>query len=206
MIPIFALTGGIATGKSTVARRLVERGATVVDADRVARDVVAPGTEGLRAVCEAFGDSVLTPDGGLDRAALGRRVFGDDDARRLLESILHPRIARESLTRLAAAAARGVPPVVYDAALLVEQGRHRDFAGLIVVVCSEEHQLARVIARDGLSEDEARARIAAQLPLAEKAAVADWLIENDGTLEQLTARVDEVFDALVAQSTSNPAS
>lgn len=191
------LTGGIGSGKSTVARMFAEQGVPVVDADQIARDVVAPGTDGLAEIRAAFGDSILAPDGSLDRKALGERVFADADARKQLEAILHPRIARASMARFAELASEGHPYAIYEAALLVENGSHRMMSALIVVTASEATQLARVQARDGLSEAEARARMAAQLPLEEKVRVADYVIENDGDVEDTRARAREVHRALI---------
>ncbi len=191
------LTGGIGSGKSTGARMFAEQGVPVVDADQIARDVVAPGTDGLAEIRAAFGDSILAPDGSLDRKALGERVFADADARKQLEAILHPRIARASMARFAELASEGHPYAIYEAALLVENGSHRMMSALIVVTASEATQLARVQARDGLSEAEARARMAAQLPLEEKVRVADYVIENDGDVEDTRARAREVHRALI---------
>jgi dephospho-CoA kinase len=194
---VLGLTGGIACGKTSVARFFQSRGVPVVDADRVARDVVQPGTEGLAAVVEAFGPDVLAADGSLDRKRLGQRVFDDPAARRRLEEILHPRIAVESFARLAALGTEGHGFALYDAALLVENGSYRNFPGLIVVTARPEVQLARLIARDGCTEQEARARIAAQLPLAHKVAVATWVLDNSSTLERLEARAAELYAELV---------
>jgi dephospho-CoA kinase len=194
---IVGLTGGIGSGKSTVARIFAEQGVPVVDADRVAREVVEPGTEGLREVVEAFSEDVLDADGRLDRAKLGERVFGDDAARKKLESILHPRIAAASMARFAELASEGHPYAIYEAALLVENGSHRMMQALVVVSAREETQIARVCARDGVDEAAARQRIAAQLPLEEKVAVADYVISNDGSLEQTRDRTLEVHRALL---------
>ncbi len=193
------LTGGIASGKSTVARIFAELGVTVIDADQVARDVVGVGSDGLKSVVAAFGNDVLLADGSLDRKKLGELVFADDSKRKELNGILHPRIANESARRLADVAARGVPYAIYDAALLIENGIHRGMAATIVVAASDAMQLSRMMTRDGLSETAARQRLSAQLPLAEKVAVADYVIENNGTLAELRARTIEVNDALRAR-------
>ena len=193
------LTGGIGSGKSTVARMFAELGVPVVDADQVARDVVEPGTEGLAAVVERFGDEVLDEDGRLDRAKLGQRVFDDAAARKELEGILHPRIAAASLARFQALAQEGHPYALYEAALLVESGRHRTMGALVVVAVDAETQVARVRSRDALSAEDARKRMAAQLPLAEKVAAADHVIRNDGSLDETRARVREVHERLVAR-------
>jgi dephospho-CoA kinase len=194
---VIGLTGGIACGKTAVARAFSARGVPVVDADQVARDVVLPGTEGLAAVVEAFGPEVLDGGGALDRKRLGQRVFGDADARRRLEGILHPRIGAESFARLAALGAAGHGFAVYDAALLVENGSHRNFPGLIVVTARPEVQLARLVARDGCSAEEARARIASQLPLARKVSAATWVVDNSGERARLEARAAELYAELV---------
>lgn len=197
---VVGLTGGIGSGKSTVARHFAgELGVPVVDADQVAREVVEPGTPGLAAVLEALGDDLVDADGRLDRAALGQRVFADPAKRKTLESILHPRIAARSMERFAALAAEGHAYVLYEAALLVETKRHDTFAALVVVAVDPDTQLARVMGRDELSKEEAQARIDAQLPLSEKVAVADYVIDNSGTLEQTQARVREVHEALLAR-------
>lgn len=194
---VIGLTGGIACGKTAVAQRFQARGVPVVDADQVARDVVLPGSDGLAAVVASFGADVLGPDGALDRKRLGQRVFGDDEARRRLEGILHPRIGAESFVRLGALSAEGHGFALYDAALLVENGSHKNFPALIVVTAQPEVQRARLLARDGLSAADAQARIAAQLPLARKVAVATWVIDNSGSRARLEARAAEVYAALV---------
>lgn len=190
------LTGGIASGKSTVARFFAEEGVPVIDADVVARDVVARGTDGLREVVAAFGDGVLATDGTLDRKALAALVFADQAKRKRLETITHPRIGAESMRRLGAALATGVPYALYEAALLVENGSYRMFAALVLVAASDSAQLARLMARDEITEAEARARLAAQLPLAEKRRVADYVIENDGDLDALRAHTRELHSTL----------
>lgn len=193
---VVGLTGGIGSGKSTVARIFRERGVPVVDADQVARDVVEPGTDGLEAVVDAFGDAVLDPHGRLDRKALGERVFGDEAARKELEGILHPRIAAASMERFAQLAREGHLYAIYEAALLVENGSHRMVQALVVVSASERTQIERVMARDGLDEAAAKQRIAAQLPLSEKIAVADYVIDNDGSLDATRAHTLEVHRQL----------
>lgn len=198
---VIGLTGGIATGKSTVARLLTERhGIPVIDADRCARDVVARGTEGLRAVVEAFGDGVLCADGTLDRPALRKRIMADEDARRTLEGITHPRIHIAITEQLAAWAMEGVPVAMVEAALLVETGSYRLYDALVVVSASPETQVARVMARDGVPEAEARAVLAAQLPLSDKVAVADHVVDNDGTEQDLVAAVDALAEALTSDA------
>jgi dephospho-CoA kinase len=197
--PTIGLTGGIASGKSSVSRALRELGVVVVDADQIAREVVEPGSEGLRDVVAAFGPSVLAADGSLDREKLAAVVFGDDAARKRLQAITHPRIGRLSAERIAAGLVSSAPYVVYDAPLLVEVGAHRGLDALIVVAASEADQVARARARDGVDEVAVRARIAAQLPLAQKTAVADYVIDNDGSLEDLQRRVRDVHAAILAR-------
>ncbi len=193
---LFGLTGGMATGKSTVAGRLRARGLPVIDADALAREVVAPRTDGLDAVVRAFGPSILDPTGRLDRKALAQIVFADAGARRTLEAITHPRIGALVAARAAALDASGVALACYEAALIVENGAADRFRPLVVVTCPEDVQLARIVARDGATLEQALARIRAQRPMAEKIAAADYVIDNDGPLERTLARTDEVLDAI----------
>ena len=192
MKQVYGLTGGIACGKTTVAEMLEARGATVIDADAIAREVVEPGTPGLDAVVQRFGD-VLREDGTLNREALGAIVFSDADARADLNAILHPLIAQRSAVRIGEALMGDGDPVFYDAALLVENGTHRNFAGLVVVTADTETQIARLARRDGLDRDQALARIRSQMPLDEKAAAANHVIDNSGSLADLEARVNDVL-------------
>jgi dephospho-CoA kinase len=194
---VFGLTGNIATGKSTVARLFLERGVPVVDADQVARDVVAPGTPGLAQVAARF-PGVLAPDGTLDRKELAARVFDDAQERAALNAILHPLIGQEVRGRLERLAAQGQQVAVYEAALIVENGLQHGLDGLVVVNAPVSQQIERLRARDGMSEKEARARIAAQLPGHEKVKAADFVIENTGAPELLRAQVARVVDALRA--------
>ena len=193
---LVGLTGGIACGKSTVSAMLAERGAVIIDADRVARAVVEPDTPGLAAVIEAFGADYLTPDGGLDRAALGELVFADPDARARLNAILHPRMALLTGTRIAAARAVAPAMIVYDAALLIEMGQADRFRPLVVVHVPPAVQLARLCARDGLTDAEAQARVDAQMPVAQKIALADHTVDNGGTRAQTEAQVAALFTRL----------
>ncbi|MTK03377.1 dephospho-CoA kinase [Micromonospora sp. CP22] len=190
------LTGGIGSGKSAVARRLVEQGAVLIDADQLAREVVAPGTEGLAEVVAAFSDRVLDADGALDRAALGELVFSDEAARRRLESIIHGRVRART-----AELARAAPPdavVVNDVPLLAEVGLAPAYHLVVVVQTAVETRLARLARDRGMSQEEARRRIAAQADDARRAAVADVLLTNDGTLDELHAAVDALWhDRLV---------
>lgn len=194
---VIGLTGGIACGKSTVSSALAGYGVPVVDADQVARDVVAPGSEGVAAVRAAFGDAVTAPDGALDRKALGDIIFRDPSQRAALNAILHPRIAAESASRLAALAEQGHGFAVYDAALLVENGAHRAMEALIVVTAQPAVQRARLIARNGGDAADADARIASQLPLAQKVAAATWVVDNSGGMDALRERVRALYTELV---------
>jgi dephospho-CoA kinase len=197
-IRVFGLTGGLASGKSTVAARFRARGVPVIDADQLAREVVEPGSEGLARVVEAFGEGVLAPDGSLDRARLGELVFAAPEKRRALNAILHPRIGALSAQRITALDAAGEPLACYEAALLVENGLSDAFRPLVVVAVLPEVQVARAMARDGSTEDQARARVAAQLPLATKIAAADHVIDNAGSAAETERRADEVLEAIRA--------
>lgn len=200
MAQVFGLTGGIACGKSTVSSLLRSHGAAVIDADQLARNVVIPGSEGLAAVTNVFGDSILHSDGSLDRQALGGVVFADPEMRRTLESLLHPRIAKESAVAISRHIAAGVDVIIYDAALLVEQGRQRDFAGLIVVACTPKVQRERLAHRDGLDAEAVTARLASQLPIEDKVAAADFVVWNDGSRAELTPRIEHLFLQLTGHS------
>lgn len=193
------LTGGIASGKSTVAARLAERGAVIIDADQLAREVVAPGTAGLRAVTARFGEQILTAEGQLDRPALGRIVFGDADARADLEAIIHPAVRSRAAALTAAAPPDAV--VVQVIPLLVETGQGQAFDQVWVVDVAPEIQMRRVQQRDGLSEAEAAARLAAQASRAERLAVADVVLHNDGSPAELRGEVDRAWESLTAAST-----
>jgi dephospho-CoA kinase len=188
------LTGGVASGKSTVATLLRELGAVVVDADQLAREVVEPGTPGLAAVVSEFGPEVLTADGALDRAAVGAIVFADPARRAALEAIIHPRV-RTRAAEIAESARPGVL-VVQDIPLLVETGQAGHFDAVLVVDVPEDVQLARAMGDRGWSEDEARARMAAQATREARLAAATHVIDNSGTREDLRQRVTEVFDQL----------
>ncbi|GAA3170435.1 hypothetical protein GCM10010531_24580 [Blastococcus jejuensis] len=193
------LTGGIGSGKSTVAVLLAERGAVVVDADRIAREVVEPGTPGLAAVAEAFGADVLTSDGGLDRPALAAVVFGDPAARARLDGIVHPLVRARSVEILGSLPADAV--VVQDIPLLVETGQAGSFDLVLVVEADVDTRVARLVQR-GLGEDDARARIAAQATDEQRRAVADVVLDNSGTPEELAAQVDRFWVEHVAPSMS----
>lgn len=188
------LTGGIGSGKSTVSRLLAERGALVIDADVLAREAVAPGTPGLARVVAEFGPAVLGPDGALDRGALGRLVFDDPERRRVLEGIVHP-LVRARAAELAAAAPPGTV-VVEDVPLLVETGAAGRYDLVVVVDLPEDLQVARLAAERGMAEADARARIAAQASREQRRAVADVVLDNSGTPEELVAHVDRLWAEL----------
>lgn len=196
-MPLVALTGGIASGKSTIARRLAEHGAVIVDADQIVRDVQQPGSPVLAAIADDFGERMLQPDGSLDRAALGARVFGDPDAVRRLNAIVHPAVRAESQRRFDVAFA-GDPDavVVYDVPLLAE-ARLADPWDLVVVAHAPgEVRARRLVELRGLSESEAAARIASQVSDDERLRIADTVIETDGTLQDTLRRTDEVWERL----------
>lgn len=186
---IIGLTGGIASGKSTVSSCLRGLGAMVVDADVLAREAVAPGSEGLAAVVRAFGRDILAADGSLDRRRLGDIVFADQEARQRLNSIVHPYVRRRMHDEIEAAAAAHLPAIVLDVPLLFEGGLNKMCDEVWVVLADEAQQLQRLIARDNLDEAAARARIAAQWPLAAKAEQADVVIDNRGSLAVTEAQV-----------------
>ena len=190
------LTGGIASGKSTVTRMFGELGIPCVDADQIAREVMEPGTDGLRAVVEAFGEEVVSADGSLDRKKLGALVFANPGLRDRLNAIVHPLIRERSAERLVELAQPGAPYVLYDAALLVENNLHQTFDALVVVRSSPEIQRQRLRERDGLSDEEIDQRLAAQMPEDEKAQAADYTIDNSGTLDETRAQVVAVDAAL----------
>lgn len=184
------LTGGIGSGKSTVSRLLAERGAIIVDADRIAREVLGPGTPGLAGVVDAFGSGVLAADGSLDRAALAAIVFADEGARRRLDALVHPLVRQRSGELIAVAPVDAV--VVNDVPLLVETGQAGSFDLVVVVEADPEIRVARLVER-GLTEADARARIAAQATDEQRRAAADVVLDNSGTLEELAEQVDRFW-------------
>lgn len=194
------LTGGIAAGKSVVARRLTELGAVVIDSDELARQAVAPGTTGYDAVVEAFGAGVVGPDGALDRPALGRLVFADTAARRRLEAIVHPQVRRLAAEREAAAAAADPDVVVvHDIPLLVETGQADSFGLVVTVAAPAVLRVERLVRLRGMARADAEARVAAQASDEEREAAADVVLDGTGPDEQLRAQVDALWDRLLAE-------
>ncbi|WP_307814121.1 dephospho-CoA kinase [Nocardioides baculatus] len=192
------LTGGVASGKSTVSAILAELGAVVIDADLIAREVVARGTPGLDAVVAEFGPEVLTPDGDLDRPAMGALVFGDPDARKRLEAIIHPLVHARSAELEASAGDSAV--VVHDIPLLAEVGRAGSFDEVIVVDAPTDVQVSRMVEDRGWTREDAESRIAAQATRQVRLAIATHVIHNTGTLSDLRARVEEIHAGLAARA------
>ncbi len=192
------LTGGIASGKSTVSRMLGELGVPVIDADAIARDAVAPGSAALAAIVEAFGAGVLTGENALNRARLGEIVFSDPSRRKILEGILHPVIIAEQDRRLEELEAEGNAPLaVVDAALMIESGGWKRFDLIVVVDCGESQQISRLRRRSGMDEAEARRRVAAQMPLSEKVKYADRVIDNRGSVADARRQVEALVKSLL---------
>jgi dephospho-CoA kinase len=197
---LVGLTGGIATGKSTVSAILRALGAVIIDADLLAREVVEPGEPALAEIAREFGPAVLTADGRLDRKALGAIVFADPARRKRLEAFTHPRIRerfQRQLDDLTAQEFRGV--VVFDAPVMIESGNYKTMDRLVVVSTDEATQIARLMARDGIGREEARRRIASQMPVAEKAKLADHVIDNSGPLAATEAQVRRVYAVLMGE-------
>ncbi len=200
-MPLVALTGGIASGKSTVSRRLAEHGAVIVDADAIVREVQAPGSPVLERIAAEFGGDVITPAGELDRAALGSRVFGNPDALARLNGIVHPAVHAESERRFAAAfEADPTTVVVYDVPLLVEARADDDWELVIVTHAPAEMRAERLVALRGMSPEDARARIAAQASDDERLTIADVVIDTSGTPEETLRQVDDLWPRLRALS------
>jgi dephospho-CoA kinase len=193
---LVGLTGGIGSGKSTVARLLAQQGAVILDADDFARSAVAHGTPGFDAVVARFGPEIVGPDGELDRPRLAALVFGDEAARRDLEAIVHP-FVREAIADGITANAAGERVVVLVNPLLIEMGTHRDCDVVIVMSVGPETQVARSVAR-GMAEADVRSRMAAQLPLEERAAHANIVLDNEGSEEELIAQVERLWEGLVS--------
>ena len=188
---VIGLTGGIASGKSTVAKMFAALGAQLIDADLLARQVVEPGTPGLAKITARFPECVV--NGVLDRKKLGSRVFADPSERAALNAIVHPLIAQAAMKRTAELADAGEKAVIYEAALIVENKLDAGMDGLIVVSVPEDVQVARLRGRENLGEPEAKQRLAAQLPLAEKLARATWIVDNSGDLPQTRAQVERIW-------------
>ncbi|MGW5419055.1 dephospho-CoA kinase [Streptomyces sp. NPDC003943] len=195
------LTGGIGAGKSEVSRLLVSYGAVLIDADRIAREVVEPGTPGLAAVVEEFGPEILTPEGALDRPRLGSIVFADPERLAALNAIVHPLVGARSAELEGQAGPDDV--VVHDVPLLTENGLAPLYDLVVVVDAAPETQLDRLVRLRGMTEDEARARMAAQATRAQRRAVADLLIDNDGPLEALEPQVRKVWEELRQRAAGN---
>jgi len=196
-MPLIALTGGIASGKSTIAAALAEHGAVIVDADRIVRDVQSPGTQVLARIAEEFGDDVIGAEGELNRAALGARVFGDRDALSRLNAIVHPAVRAESTRRFAAAFAEDADAVVvYDVPLLVEARVDDPWELIVVADAPAELRERRLIELRGMSADEARSRLASQVSDAARRAIADVVIDTSGTLAHTRAQVDALWERI----------
>ncbi|GAA1694430.1 hypothetical protein GCM10009808_09400 [Microbacterium sediminicola] len=199
-MPLIALTGGIASGKSTIAGRLAEHGAVIVDADRVVRDVQRPGSPVLDEIAAAFGDDILSADGSLNRAALGAVVFGDAEKLEVLNGIVHPAVRAESARRFASAFANDPGAVVvYDVPLLVEARVTDPWELIIVAHAPAEVRAERLVELRGMTAEEASARIASQVSDDARLAVADVVVDTSGTLAETIAQVDELWDALAAR-------
>jgi dephospho-CoA kinase len=197
---LVGLTGGIATGKSTVSALLRELGCEIIDADLLAREVVEPGQPALAQIVTEFGRDVVTAAGALDRKKLGAIVFADPERRRRLEAITHPAIRERFQARLDQLAVKGFTGiVVFDAAVMIESGNYKNMDRLVVVVTDEPTQMARLQGRDGTDDAEGRRKIASQMPLAEKAKLADYVIDNSGDREATAAQVRRVFAALMSE-------
>jgi dephospho-CoA kinase len=190
------LTGGIGSGKSEVSRQLAEHGAVVIDADLVAREVVERGTPGLERIVAEFGADVLRPDGTLDRAALGARVFADPESLARLNAIVHPLVGERTTELMEQARSSGAEVVVHDVPLLVEGGLAELYDAVVVVAASPATQLDRLVRLRGMSEQEAQQRIDAQASLEDKLAVATHVLRNDGPLEELAPQVDQLWETL----------
>lgn len=203
---LVGLTGGIATGKSTVSALLRQLGCEIIDADLLAREVVGPGQPALAQIVTEFGRDVLTADGELDRKKLGAIVFADPGRRRRLEAITHPAIRDRFQARLAELAETGFTGiVVFDAPVMIESGNYKNMERMIVVVTDDATQMARLNGRDGTGDAENRRKIASQMPLADKAKLADYVIDNSGSREVTAEQVRRVFAALMSELESRSA-
>jgi dephospho-CoA kinase len=204
---LVGLTGGIATGKSTVSEMLRGLGAEIIDADRLARDVVEPGQPAFKQIVAEFGAGVVGADGALDRKKLGAIVFADPERRKRLEALTHPAIRERFQARLDELAARGFAGLVFfDAPVMIESGSYKNMDRMVVVVTDEATQMARLRGRDGTDDAEGRQKIASQMPLAEKAKLADHVIDNSGDREATAAQVRRIVAALTADLRTRSAS
>ncbi len=195
---LVGLTGGIATGKSSVASMLSQLGARIIDADELAREIARPGQETWQEIVDAFGREILREDKFIDREKLRKKIFRDTTARKRLESITHPRIRSLAQQRMQQLAAEGAKIVVYMAPLLFENQVHLWLRPVILVACDVATQKRRLQKRDGLSEDEIKQHLQAQMSLEEKRKLADFIIENNGSLEELKKQVQEVWRKIVS--------
>jgi len=197
---LVGLTGGIATGKSTVSALLRQLGCEIIDADLLAREVVEPGQPAWTTIVAEFGQDVLTGDGTLDRKKLGAIVFADPERRRRLEAITHPAIRERFQARLDELAEKGFTGIViFDAAVMIESGNYKNMDRLVVVVTDEPTQMSRLQGRDGTDDAEGRRKIASQMPLSEKAKLADYVIDNSGDRHATAEQVRRVFAALMSE-------
>lgn len=199
---IYGITGGIASGKSTVAALFRAKGAAVLDGDQVAREVVAPGQPAYQEIITAFGEKILLPDGGIDRKRLGALVFSDHEKRKRLEAITHPKIAARTTEELNKFREAGAAIAFYEATLLVETRAYEWLNGLIVVQSDPSRQIERAMARDGAEQIEVEKRIAAQVSNQERAAHATYIVDTNGSLEQTKQQVDQIWAALIAATAS----
>lgn len=193
---LIGLTGGIGSGKSTVAALMAEQGFTIIDADRIARDIVEPGMPALAELARAFGEDILNEDGTLNRGLLAQRAFSDEKRTQLLNGIMHPRIDEETQQRFESARANGEQVVIYDMPLLVDKGLHEGMDQTVVVDVDVETRVKRLVEHRGLDEEDARRRIAAQIDDDARLAVADIIIDNNGSLEDLKPQVKSLVDKL----------
>lgn len=199
-MPLIALTGGIASGKSTIARRLAEHGAVIVDADQIVRDVQAPGSPVVRQIASEFGAEILTPEGALDRPALGARVFGHPERLARLNALVHPAVRAESQRRFETAlTADPTAVVVYDVPLLVEARVDDPWDLIVVAHAPEEQRRRRLVELRGMDEQAARDRIAAQVPDAQRLAIADVVIDTAGTIEETLSQTDALWERIRSQ-------
>jgi dephospho-CoA kinase len=202
---VFGLTGGIGSGKSAVAAHFRARGVPVVNADELAREAVLPGSDALARIVDYFGAGIVNARAELDRAQLGGIVFADTEARGVLDRIMHPAVRKLASEHFARIAEQGAPLACYEVPLLYEVGLERTYAPVVVVNAPESLRQPRLAARDGLDERQLQARIASQMPLAEKVRRADYVIENDGSFAQLRERSDTVFEAVCHALAIDPA-